>query len=124
MTGENKALRHSKTVKVTIAAQAAVSGVIDLRLFAGGIVMMPAVWTAADLGFHVCDTVDGTFIPLADRENGYGTDVSIDAAAVDTAYPLPPFVFAAPFIKMWSNDGAGADEDQGADRILTVMLKS
>jgi hypothetical protein len=85
---------------------------------------MPAAWTAADLGVKVCDTIDGTFVKLADRSNGYGTDVSIDAVAADTAYPIPPFAFAFPYIQLWSSDGAGADTNQGADRIITVLLKS
>ena len=83
-SGNNKALRHTKTVTVTIAANAAVSGVIDMSQFASGTVFMPAAWTAADLGLKVCATADGTFVPLADRSNGYGTDVSIDAAAANT----------------------------------------
>ena len=123
MTGR-KALRHSKPVKVVIEAAGNVSAAIDKRLFAGGVIMMPAAWTTADLGIKVCDTVDGTYVPLLDRSNGYGTDVSIDAATASKAYPLPPFCFAALYIKLWSHNGSGTNVAQAAERAFTVMLES
>lgn len=125
LSGRNKEIRHSRSpLTVTIALNAAVSGVLDIRNFAWGGVIMDSGWTAADLGVQVCDTSDGTFVPLADRENGYGTDVNVDSAAASTAYPIPPFAFAWPFIKLWSNDGAGSGVNQLAARTLTVVLKT
>jgi hypothetical protein len=123
-SGGNKATRHNKTVKVSIALGAAVSEAIDLREFAAAGVIMDSAWTAADLGVQVCDTQDGTFVGLADRSNAYGTDVSIDGAVASKAYPLPPFAFAFPYIKLWSHNGSGTNTNQDASRSLTVVLKS
>lgn len=93
---------------------------LDLRLFAGGMVIMPAAWTTAELGFKVCDTEDGTFVPLKDHDDAY---VLVTGPVADTAYELPPEIFAARFAKLWSNDGAGSNTAQSQAAALTVMLK-
>lgn len=116
--------RRTAVETVTIALGAAVSGVIDAQRYGAGIVIMPAAWTTADLGIQVCDTETGTFVPLLDLENGYGTDVSINGAAAGKAYPLPPYVFAAPYFKLWSHNGSGTNTNQEAARTLTVLLKA
>lgn len=116
--------RGMKELAVTIANGEAESGVIDMRGYAGGIVVMPAAWTTADLGVKVCGSADGTFVPLKDNENGYGTSVSIDGPVAAAAYMLPLDVFAAPYMKLWSHDGAGSDTNQGAARTLTLFLKT
>lgn len=117
------AKRGLKELTVTIANGEAVSTAVDFRNYGGGVLIMPAAWTTADLGFKVCGSSDGTFVKLADRSNSYGTDVSIDAAAESTAYPLPAFIFGAPYFKLWSHDGSGGDTNQDAARTITLFLK-
>lgn len=122
-SGGSKTTRHGKPVKVVIAEGAALSGVIDMRDFAAGGIVFPAAWTEAALGLYVCDTADGTFVPLYDADDALGTDVSIAAPAVNTARPLPVWAFAWPFVKLWSHTD-GTNENQAAARTLTVVLKS
>ena len=57
---------HVKTV--TIANGAALADAIDMRRYSFLIVHMPAAWTAASIGFHVSDSLGGTYEPL------YGDD--------------------------------------------------
>jgi len=116
--------RATKQLSVTIASGAAVSEAIDMTGYAAAIVIMPAAWTAADLGVKVSGSNGGTFAPLLDWANGYDTNVSIDGAAAGKAYPMPLAAFAAPYIQLWSHDGAGADTAQDAARTLTVLLKA
>ena len=116
--------RATKELKVTIAAGAAESGAIHMAEYAAGIVILPAVWTEADLGLKVCGSAEGTFVPLKDLSNAYGTDVSVDGAAASAAYPLPLMAFAAPYIKLWSHDGSGNGVNQDSARTLIVFLKA
>ena len=113
--------RRIRTQTVTIAATAHLSNPIDFRSFAGGIIHMPAAWTAASIGFHVSSTVDGTFLPLFDDDD---TLVQIDSAAVDQAYQINDEVFGAHYVKLWSQDGSEGDTAQAAARTLIVDLKS
>jgi len=123
-SGRSKFTRHTKIITVTMDEDAALSDAIDLRPFAAGIVIMPSGWTTADLGVKTSSAENGTYAPLADLENSYGTDVSIDAAAASTAYPIPLHVFACAWIKLWSHDGDGGNTTQAAAREFTVILKS
>lgn len=115
------AIRITSIRNMTIANGAAVSGVIDMRFFSGMTVHMPAAWTAASIGFQVCDTADGTFLPLYDKSAAI---VEIDGPAVDIAYAAPAEIFASLYVKLWSQDGAAADTNQGAERALIVTLKA
>ncbi len=93
----------------------------DNELFAMGNVRMPATWTAASIGFKVADVLAGTYLPLYDDN---GNLVQIDSPTADKAYTFPAEVAAARFVKLWSQDGAGANANQGAARTLYVDLKS
>lgn len=84
-----------------------------------GILHMPDTWTAADIGFLVSPTVDGTFRPLYDIS---GNLVVFSGPAADTANVLPPELSGAIYVKLWSNT-AGANEAQGADRAFLLDLK-
>lgn len=113
--------RRTAVSTLTIEATEAVTDdVLDFRAFASGIIMMPDEWTAADIGFRVCDTADGTFLPLYNEE---GDLVQIASPQEDRAYSLPPEVFAAHYVRLWSQD-AGADEAQAAERVITLTLKA
>jgi hypothetical protein len=81
---------------------------------------MPAAWTAANIGFQVSSTFDGTYLPLYDDA---GNIVEIASPAVDQAMRVPVEVLAARFVKIWSQT-AGADTNQGAERALIVDMKS
>lgn len=115
--------RGVKSLTVTIAANAAESAAFNMAKYAAGLVILPAAWTAADLGFKICGSSDGTFAPVKDRSNAYGTEVSIDGPVAATAYPLPDWIFAAEWVKLWSHDGSGGDTNQDAARTLTLFLK-
>lgn len=117
-------LRRDNLLTVEIAQGAAESEPIDMRDYAAGLVIMPAAWTAADLGVKVSDSENGTFVPLKDEQNKFGTDVNIDGPATSTAYPIPVWAFPARWVKLWSHDGTGNSVTQGAKRTLTIMLKS
>lgn len=114
--------RTSLAVATIIVSGAALSGVISSQLFPGGSIMVPATWTAANIGFKVCDTQAGTFVPLRDQ---YGGLVQITGVIANAAgsYSLPDALFGSLFIELWSCDAAGNDVNQGADRIITVVLK-
>ena len=117
-----KIFRENQVEDVVIANGAAVSGVLRFVNFAGGMVIMPAAWTSASLGFKVCDTEDGTFAIAMDEDGA--TYLEIASPAVDTAYNIPAKMFGAHYVQLWSSDGAGADENQGAERTITVMMKT
>ena len=116
--------RKVTTITVAILNAAALSAELDFRDYAGGEIVLPAAWTTADIGAYVSEVSGGTFQPLLDRSNGYGTDVSIDGPLASKTYPIPPYWFGASYIKLWSHNGSGVDENQGGERSIKLMLKS
>jgi hypothetical protein len=105
-----------------IANNAAISGAIDNRAASGGSVITPAAWTDANIGFKVCATVDGTFVPLRDQTGALVQITSVQTSEAD-AYPLPDELFGCLFFKLWSCTAAGVDTNQGAARTLTIVQK-
>jgi len=112
--------RDYKATTLTILIGAALTGVLDFQTFAAGILTMPAAWTAASIGFKVCSTPGGTFLPLYDS---LGNLFQITAPAASKAYQLPDELFGAHFVQLWSQNGAGVDAAQAAERSIGVMLK-
>lgn len=110
--------RRYRMATLTIANGAALSDAVDVRAFAGGVVSMPAAWTAASIGFKHAPTVDGTYQPLYDDS---GTLVAASAAA-SRDIVLPDTLFACSFVKLWS-ENAGSDANQGAERSIKISLK-
>jgi len=112
-------------VTTYIAASGSESaGPIDMRGFAGGMVKIPAAWTAADLAFKVCESEGGTYAPLKDDDND--ALIKITNIETDTSYwyPIPDQVFSAPWIKLFSvNTSTGAAEAQASARDIYVALK-
>lgn len=118
-------------VDVIIANGAATSenifkgdGEITARGFRGLVVVTPAAWTAADIGFEASS--DGSaWLPLMDNA---GARVRITGVATSAAraYVAPSTAWGAgafPFVRLVSlNTGTGANENQGAARTLTVVL--
>jgi hypothetical protein len=116
--------RAYKYVTVTIAGTAALSDEIDMRELAGGMALVPDDWTSggtAKLGFKVAYSSGGDYYPLYDKD---GNQVTIDSVGtVAAAYELPPEVYAAHYIKLWSTDGAGGDAYQVDAREIYVAFK-
>ena len=112
-------LESSKPQQVTILNGEALSDGVVFGKYSRGVIHMPAAWTAADIGFHVSSEVDGTYQPLYDGAN----PVVISGPDADLVFPLPAALAPALFFKLWSNT-AGADENQAADRVITVELKA
>jgi hypothetical protein len=112
--------RDVDSATLTIAESAALSDALDFRAMAGAMLTMPAAWTAASIGFKVCATSGGTYLPLYDED---GTLVQISSPAVDKAYSFPAEVYAASYVKLWSQDGSGNNTTQDAARSIGVMAK-
>jgi hypothetical protein len=114
--------RTPSAVAASIAINTAVSTVVSMADYSGGSVIVPSVWTAANIGFKVCDTGTGTFVPLRDQAGNLVQITNIDEDAA-TAYPLPDELFTCLYFELWSCTVAGVDTNQGAARSLTVVLK-
>jgi hypothetical protein len=112
--------RSSYTYPLTILINTDETNVISFYEHAYAILHMPAVWTAADIGFLVSSTLDGTFLPLYDDA---GALVEIASPAVDQAHAIPLEVLAARFVKVWSQS-AGTGVNQAAERALILDMKS
>ena len=113
--------RNARVVSAVIANGAAVSGAIDNTWPAGGGLITPAALTATTvIAFKVCATVDGTFVPLYDKDGA----LCEAAVSVSTAggYPLPDELFGFPFFKIWTEAG-GSDVNQAAERVFAVVMK-
>jgi len=115
--------RTPTAVLATIIINTAISNIIGYADFSGGVIIIPtAAWTAANIGFKVCDTQGGTFVPLRDQAAALVQIAGVVADAAN-AYPLPDELFGCLYFKIHSCDAAGADTNQAAARSLTVMLK-
>lgn len=76
--------------------------------------MMPAAFTGTALTFEVCDTLDGTYLPLYDSANAL---VSMTVAA-SRAYVTNPLLFqGVQFLKIKSGSA------EGAARTIVCQLK-
>ncbi len=115
---ESKRARHSGLT--VIDASAAVSAAVDMRKFTTGVYHMPGVWTAAQIGFQVCQTKTGTYLPLYDVA---GTLITVTTTAVDTAMPLPAQLAGAAWFKFWSQNGSAVDVNQVAAATIDYDLK-
>ena len=114
--------KSNTVVQTTIANGTALSAPVAMADFDAGSVITPAAWTAAAIAFKVCDTFGGTYVPL---RGATGTVLEITNVVASGAFPLPAELHTCQYFKLWSETaGAGTDTNQGADRIMTVMLKS
>lgn len=110
---------------LTIAQGAALSEAFDMRRYVGGQVYVPGTWTAANIGFHVCDTVDGTYTIALDKA---GAPIQIGTVNTGRAgwYSIPTDLFPTGFVKLWSKNSTAATEtdiNQAGARAMKVMLK-
>ena len=113
--------RENSVLTLTIANGTALTEAFWFGDASGADIAMPAAWTAASIGFKVCATSDGTYLPKYDDTN---TLVQITPAEVDKAYNFPTELFASHYVKLWSQDGSAGDENQGAARTIVLMMKS
>jgi hypothetical protein len=108
----------SKAATIAVALSAA----INSGGASGGLVLVPGTWTAANMGFKVCDTFGGTYVPLRDQVGALVQITNIQTGEAD-AYPLPDQLFGALFFKLWSCSAGGVDSNQAEARACVVMLK-
>jgi hypothetical protein len=113
-----------QSITATIANGAALSGAVDVgdRLIAG--LIMPAAWTAAAITFAVCDTKEGTFVPLYDDG---GNEVTIASANVAVSRAIALDILSGSiaqwrFLKIRSGTN-GTPVNQGGDRTIVFCTK-
>jgi hypothetical protein len=110
-------------IPITIASGTSLSAAIGLGAKVLHAIVMPAAWTAADLTFQV--SIDGTsFVELIDETGNPQGGVPMDFAAQASQFiAVNPMVFrTANLIKVRSGTSA-LPVNQGADRILTLILR-
>ena len=113
--------RTPSIVPTSIAINTAISGLINMADFSGGLIHTPAAWDSAAIAFKVCDTPDGTFIPLR-SQSGALVEVTGIITNAAGAYPLPDELFGSLYFKLWS-ETSGSDTNQTAARSLILTLK-
>jgi hypothetical protein len=107
----------TQSIIATIPNGEALSWPVSLQNFTSGTLHMPAEWTAADIGFYVSDSLNGTYQPLL-TAGGARVELSVTAG---NSYALPNAVMSASFVKLWSQSG-GVDVNQAADRQIVLDL--
>lgn len=115
-------LRMREVAVATIAESAAQSNAIELR-GAGGAILGPAAWTAADICLLVSDRQAGTYSLLRDS---IGTMIRLTNIPTGAAFtrPLPDEVYAWPWMKLVStNTASEAEVNQAAARTIQVVMK-
>jgi len=126
MTMSTRQRREFKHLLATIVINTCESAPIDLREFHTMQVHIPAGWTAAALGIKVSPVEDTVFKPMYVRPCRLTTPIirpEICSVSANTAYQFPLEIGGSGFIRLWSNDGAGVDENQTAERVIGVSLK-
>ena len=119
------AKRLSNAATATIANGASLSDAIDLRDYAIAAICLPAAWTAAAITFTASASQSGTYNSVYDDA---GTEVAIASANVVASRVLVNKAILEQlaglrWVKMRSGTAA-TPVNQGADRAVTVLLKS
>jgi hypothetical protein len=106
------------TTTVTIANGTALSAAVDLTAFTLVAIQLPAGWTAASLTFQAAND-NQNFGDVYDKSGEY-TFLAVD---VSRYLVCDPTAFAGiRYLKVRSGTGA-APVNQGADRVLTLILR-
>ena len=109
---------HKRTVAVTIASGASLSGAAAIGDSSVIGVLMPAAWTAASLTFQV--SVDGTnYYNLYDDA---GSEVTAQASTSRCVLLEPKQFIGFRYLKIRSGTAASA-VNQGGDRIITLVVR-
>lgn len=106
---------------LTIAISTAISDVYDNRSgMAAGFITPAALTATTTIGFKVCSSEDGTFLPL--YSNAATPVLIASAVTVDAAYAyqIPDAVRFWPYFKIWTH-AAGVDVNQAAARTFKVV---
>lgn len=114
-------------VKLSIADDGTLSGAFYMGDHSLGLVTIPSGWTAANMGFKVCDTEGGTYTILRDDSTDAPVQIANIATAAAKTYVIPTKVFPALWIKLWSKSATAATEtdvqQSGGPLAITVILK-
>jgi hypothetical protein len=113
-------IRDTDLATVTIPNGVHTSDAIDIRRHTMFTLRLPAVWTAASIGFKAAENGAGPYYILYEDD---GTLMQVAGPVALRAYVLPDKIAAAHFIKLWSQNGAGANVNQAAARDIAVTLK-
>lgn len=118
-----KILRDFAVKTVTIPLNGALSDAVDISQFAGGVLEIPAVMTACNLGFKFCDTEGGTY-KIVGGKDATVAEISNVKTGEARGYDLPAELFGLSWIKVWSKaTSAETDVNQGAARTIKLFLK-
>ncbi len=118
--------RMTTVTPLTIADSAAITSAVDMSIYSGGYVDIATSWTAANMGFQVCDTESGTYVILRD-EAGSPVQISNILTTGARAYALPAEVFGCKWVKLWSKSSTAAtetDTNQSGAIAVVLVLKS
>lgn len=104
---------------VTVADGGTESGVIDLNGAALVGVGLPSTFDNTTLGFTVCDTTDGTYLPLVYNEGAsMGSNVSLTVAASKYVPLNPNWFLGVKFCKLVTASQTGATIIKAMKRAL------
>ncbi len=141
MSTIKRAYDRQKVVILSGAAQSSGglnSGIIDLTGMAGGLVRIPAAWTAADISFRAVTQQGSTgFAPVIGnppkaetggkvRQQTGGLLALIENIVTNEVgyYPIPVEALQAGYVYLVStNTASEVDVNQAADREVWVILK-
>lgn len=116
--------RETASIALSVLAGEALTQAVGFSQWAGGVVIVPAEWTAANIGFYVSDIESGEYVILRD-DSGSAVEITSIKTDGSRAYKLPDDVFGCTFLKLWSkNTASEADVNQAAVRALKVLCKS
>lgn len=86
--------QSDRQTSVIVGTSAVGSTAVDLRAASGAQLLVPAGAASQSVAVYVCDTIDGTYVPL---NNSTGA-VAVSVVA-SNAYDLPEAIFAAHYVK-------------------------
>lgn len=116
--------RESDSVEVTITNALSTAFYIGDK---GGFgIQLPAGMTLCAIGVHVSASENGAYQPLYDEDTP-GTPHQIGNGTTDLSaksWTFPAEVYPWPWVKLWSQNGSGANVNQAAPRLVTVVRKS
>lgn len=121
-----RGLQYYQEVTVTIPNNTAKSSRIVFDKVSGGVVIVPGVWTAANIGFYTGHEgdADTDFVPVRTSTGGYVEIKGISTGA-SSAYPLPDELENVGCFLIWSkNTGSTADVNQGGARNLKLSIRT
>jgi len=125
LRGESQ--RRVTAFTVTFVSGSPTSNAFTMGAYSLGMIWLPSAFTGLGLGASIA-TAGGALVPLLDRSNAYGIDVScvLPTAQLTTAYAthMPPYWFAADVVQLVSHNGTGTTIPQTSARTVTVSLKT